>query len=183
MNDLFNIISNEKVLELKSFLDDKSLNPFEDNGDSLIIACSYGNFDIFSLLYNDNRLYTDKNIDLEFCINQAFINACTFNHPKIAKVLINSKYININYENNNAFLAACFEKHFDIIELFLSNEKFKFINYNIEELKQIKNKTLIEVMFQYKELKSDIHYWFKDNFKEVYQEIKKIELAENINNF
>ena len=141
-------------------LNDKRINPADQNNLAFISACINGKIDIVKLLLKDKRINpADQD-------NYAFIYACREGNFDIVKLLFNDKRINPFDQNNLAFIHACRYGYVNIIKLFIEKNIYCFdFDYNSKE----------ELYFLKK-----IYPNFKENIKSFFKNIKEEEIISKL---
>lgn len=125
-------------VEIFSFLlNDKSLDIGYNNNHILCKICENGHTEMFKLLI---KYYPE--IDVNAQNGYPFCKSCENGHKDIAEMLLAIKNIKIMTCNNHAIYTAMRNKRYDIVKLFINNEKMIFdkeiINYAMKSLQDYK---------------------------------------------
>ncbi len=173
-------IKNSNIGKVKEFLDDKTFDPTYHRHIAFEKSVYFGHYSIFKLFLNDRRFKNNSRYE------SSFVSACQSGFLDIVEEFFNFKHFDISCDNNLAFISACYSKNTSVINLFLNDERFNFIDLKIEDFNKIKNKnhSFIYLIFQCKKIRNDISCWITEDFnKEIYHNLKKIELSESIMDF
>jgi hypothetical protein len=104
-----------KVVQL--LLQDKRVDPSDNNNAALLNASENGHLEIVRLLCRDDRV-------LVMSVGASALNlACSNGHLETVEYLIETQKVDPSYNSDNAFYTACWYGHESVIRYLLQHEK------------------------------------------------------------
>ena len=194
-NELFNILLKENIDIVKN----KNYEPFLiDLKNSCYFKIKeymkYLNQSDFDFIFYEKSLFQYLNVK-QLTVFEAYNDESVSDEIKIIELFIENKHFNPTLLNYRDFLLACFNGWTSIINLFLKQDYFKFINISNESLMELKkqyfedkfnnidNFEIFKLFFQYKELQNDMLIFAKNKNENLYQELNKIKIKNSVNIF
>ena len=180
LSDFMRAIQIGNIKEIQVFLNVDNFDPTFNNYEALIESVRYDCFDIFKLLFNDQRFHNCSRL------NESFVHCCYYDNQKIAQYLFDSGKLDFTHNEHEAFISACYNQHNEIINMFLKNDmykKFKGDVYLCEQYSFEENFPILHILARDNEFRKYVLKFLKELDKFGYEEFKLELLSNKISDF